>query len=469
MNQPSYHEEDLGNTPDALVEEYGLSPVLVREITRSLEDESGGPRIHDLLIALHPADLAELISLLNSEQRAMLIAGIRSEFDAEVLTHLDPEIRDEILSQLGTEKSAEVISELDTDDAVEVISDLSAEEQKEIIDAIEDQETREEVKEALSYPEHSAGRLMQTDMVSIEQGWNVGQTIDYLRTNSEHLPTDFYAVFVVDSAHRPIASVMLSRIMQNNRDVSIDAIMNTDLKPFAVEVDQEEVAYVFRKYALVEAPVIDAQGVLVGVITVDDVVHVIQEESEEDLLRLGGISQQDFHAGVFDTVKRRLPWLMINIITAFFASRIIGAFEGSIEKLVTLAVLMPIVASIGGNAGTQVLTVAVRAITMRELKSTNALALVRKEVLTGFTNGLCIAAITSSAIGLWYHDVKLAAVFGAALIINLIVAALAGSLIPLFFNRMKQDPAITSGIFLTMLTDTTGFFAFLGLATIFLV
>jgi magnesium transporter len=468
MNQPSYHDEDLGNTPEALDEEYGLSPVLVGEIVRSLEDETGGPRIHDLLIALHPADLAELITLLTSEQRTTLISVIRTEFDAEVLTYLDPELRDDIIEQLGTEKSAAVLSELDTDDVVEVISDLSAEEQQEIIEAIADPETREEVQEALSYPDSSAGRLMRTDMVTIPEHWTVGEAIDYLRAHPEQLPTDFYALFVVDEQRRPQASLMLSRIMQHKREVSIGAIMNTDMKPFLVTTDQEEVANAFRKYALVEAPVLDENGMLVGSITVDDVVHVIGEESEEDLMRLGGLKQQDFHASVLETARRRLPWLFINILTAFMASRVIGAFEGAIEKLVTLAVLMPMVASIGGNAGTQALTVAVRAITTKELQKNNTLSVLRKEVFTGLMNGVCLAVTTSVAIGLWYQDLKLALVFGGALIINLVVAGFAGSLIPVIFQRYNQDPAVSSGVFLTMLTDTMGFFAFLGLATIFL-
>lgn len=469
MSQPSYHDQDLGNSPDSgLDEEYGLSAVLVREIVKTLDDETGGPRMHDLLIALHPADLAELIKLLNTEQRAQLVDIIRSEFDAEVLTHLDPEIRDEIIGLLGTEHSAAALAELDTDDAVHVIEDLSREEQQEILDAIPE-EAREEMEESLAYPESSAGRMMRKEMVTIPQNWTVGETIDHLRASPEELPGDFYAVFVTDELRRPIASVMLSRIMQSKREVFIYDIMNTEIKPFLTTTDQEEVAYVFRKYGLVEAPVVNELGALAGVVTVDDVVHVIQEEEEEDFMRLGGLSQQDLHAGLFVTVRRRLPWLFVNLFTAFVASRVIDGFEEVISQLVTLAVLMPIVASIGGNAGTQALTVAVRAITNKEFKATNAVQVIRKEIFTGFLNGLCLAIITSGAVAWWYENVKLAMVFGGALIINLLMAGFAGASIPLVINRLKIDPAIASGIFLTMLTDTTGFFAFLALSSIFLI
>lgn len=452
--------------PDYSDEEYGLSPALVREVDRALEAEER-ENIRFLVSELHEADLAELFNVLVAERREQLFHILDDQLDPEVLAHLNPEIREDVLEWLGTEKSAAAIAQLDTDDAVHVIEDLSEEEQQEILDAVP-AEAREEIMDSLAYPESSSGRLMRKEFVTVPEFWTVGNTIDYLRSGPQ-LPEDFYVIFVVDPRYQPVGSLLLSRIMQHKRDVPIARFMSEDIKPFDTMTDQEEVARVFRKYALVEAPVVNEHGRLVGVITVDDVVDVIQEEGEEDFMRAGGVTAQDFHAGLFETVRARFPWLFINLITAFVSSRVISHFAGTIEHLVTLAVLMPIVASIGGNAGTQAVTVAVRAITTRELRSTNMNAMVRKEVLIALLNGACLAVVTFCAVFIWHREVKLAAVFALAIVLNLLMAGLAGALIPWLLTRLRADPAIASSVFLTMLTDTTGFFVFLGLAALVLV
>lgn len=447
-------------------EAYGLSVAFVREIDRALEAEEFDS-IRPVISELHLADLAELFNVLPSVRREALSQLISSRFDPELLTYLKPEIRDELLEYLGTAKSAEAIAQLETDDAVHVIEDLSKAELQEILEAVPE-EAREDIIESLSYPENSAGRLMRRDGVCVPEFWTVGNAIDYLR-NSLDLPEDFYNIFVMDPRFKPVGTVILSRVMQNKRDVHINTIMNTELHTIPTGLDQEEVANIFRKYGLVEAPVVNENGRLVGTITVDDVVDVMQEEGEEDILRLGGVAGTDFHASAVKTAFGRFWWLFINFVTAIAAAWVISHFEASIEKIVTLAVLMPIIASMGGNAGIQTVTVAVRALTTRDLKLTNARSVLFKEIRVGGMNGLLLGSISGLGIAFFFGNVKLAAVFAVAMFINLLVAGCAGVLIPLLFHRMKIDPAITSGVFLTMCTDIVGFFIFLGLATFVLI
>lgn len=454
------------STPFETEEPYGLHADTARQLEEALEsgDEA---QIHQLLQHLHSADIADFISTTNTEHRRQLIEFIADSFDPEILVALDHTVRVAVVSLLGLEVTAAVITQLDTEDAVYVLEDLPELLQEELL-AILPEANRNALQEAFAYPENSAGRLMQKKLVSVPEYWTVGQTIDYVRQN-QALPDDFYEVFVVDAKHRPVGGVLISRIMRSQRSVSLNDIMEKDLKIIYTDLDQEEVSFIFRKYALAAAPVVNKDGRLVGVISVDDVVDVIEEEAEEDILRLGGITQTDIHAAFVQTAKHRFLWLLINLITAIIASRIIGVFEESIVSMVTLATLMPIVASMGGNAGTQTLTVMIRAIATKEVTPINAFRVVGKETLVGTLNGIGFAVLTNVLVLIWsHHNLHLSLVFGAAIVINLTVAGFAGAVIPLIFNRAGMDPAITSGVFLTTITDFVGFFSFLGLATLWL-
>ncbi|MDG1286557.1 MAG: magnesium transporter [Rickettsiales bacterium] len=419
-------------------------------------------QLRALTLDLHHADSAALIGLLSPAIRAPLIHALTPDFAPEILTYLDEEIVQEIMDLIGTEKIAEALAELETDDAVSVIEDLHEDEQQELLEAVSD-EARADLEEGLAYPEESAGRLMQKRFVSVPEFWDVGKVIDHLR-EADNLPEDFYEIIVVSPRHHPVGSVMLSRIMRNTRETAINALMKTDIHPISIETDQEEVAEIFRRYGIAEAPVINNSERVVGVITIDDIVTVIKEEEEEDFMRAGGLLEQDIHAGLLQTVKQRLPWLLINLVTASLAAYVISRFESTIEQMVTLAVLMPVIASLSGNAGTQSLTVAVRGIATRELQRHNAVSIIRKEMLTNLLNGIMLSIVASGVIWGVYRDLELAAIFSAAIIGTLFVAGFAGAFIPLFLARIKVDPAIASSVFVTTLTDIVSFFSFLGLA-----
>lgn len=441
-----------------------LDPDHIARIRQALASHNSG-ETHELIADFHPSDIATLFGLIDSEERKQLTATLSEKFDPEILTYLDEEIRGEIIGYLGTQKTAEAIAELETDDAVQVLEVLEEAEKQELLEAVPE-ETRVELEEGLAYPEQSAGRLMNTRFAAVPEFWTVGDVIDYLRAeqDTDELPDDFYAIIVVDPRYRPIGTVLTSRIMQRQRHIQVRDLMTKDPRCIPLHMDREEAALLFRRYGLVEVPVVNPEGRLMGVLTLDDMVHVMAEEQEEDYLRAGGILDRDLYAGLFVTVKRRLPWLVMNLCTANFAAFVISRFEGVIEQWVTLAVLMPMIASMSGNAGTQSVTVAVRAIATRELQSQNAWPVIRKEILTNFCNGMVLSLLMSMVILLIYHDLHLAGIFSAATIGVLTVAGLAGSLIPLLLQRFKVDPAIASGVFLTMLTDVLSFFTFLGLA-----
>jgi len=324
------------------------------------------------------------------------------------------------------------------------------------------------VEEGLNFPEESAGRLMQREFVAIPQFWTVGKTADYLRAASESLPDKFYDIFIVDPMHKYIGSVTLSDVLCTQRSVKMESIVDENRAKVPITMDQEQVAQIFRRKDLLSAPVVDDDGRLVGVITVDDIVDVIDAEAEEDLLSMGGVSDSDIYSSTLTTVRSRSTWLLVNLFTAFIAACVISLFEGSIEKIVALAVLMPIVASMGGNAGTQTLTVAVRALATKELSSANAWRVIGKESLVGMLNGIFFALLLGTAVWWWFQDLKLGLVIASALVINLLVAGFFGAFVPVTLTRMNIDPAPAAGIFLTMMTDVIGFLAFLGLATIFL-
>ena len=429
-------------------------------------------RVRAIVLHLHYADVADLIEELSADDRASLISILGAELDPEVLPMLDDDVRDEIVALMGPREVAAALGELDSDDAVEVVQTLEEPLREEVLEAVSAEE-RAVLEHGLTFAEDSAGRLMQRELVSVAAGWTVGDTIDHLRVvaerDDEDLPNEFYDIFVVDDEHRLLGAVSLSRMLRSKRPVAMRELMNTELRSVPVTMDQEEVAMLFRQYDLASVPVIDDAKRLVGVITIDDVVDIIHEEAEEDILRLGGVSETDLYRAAIDTAQSRFPWLATNLATAFIAAYVIGLFQSTIEQVVALAVLMPIVASMGGNAGTQTMTVAVRAIATKELTVGNALRIVWKEALVGGVNGILFAVMVGLAAWWWFGNPVIGVVIATSMVINLIVAGFAGVSIPLVLTRCGVDPAVASGVFLTTMTDVVGFFAFLGLASIFVV
>ena len=446
-----------------------LESGIEEEVVQALD---GGDldRARDLVEQLHYSDVADLLEHLHEDDRDTLIKLLPGNLEPEVFSRLDENVRDDLVEKLGVEYVATAVAELDTDDAVQVIEELEEHEQKQVLDAIPTSE-RTLIEEGLGYPEDSAGRLMQREVMTVPEFWNVGETIDFLREHADDeendggfMPDLFYDIFVVDPAHRPVGSVALSRLLRSHRQVTVTDIMSDEMKLIPVEEDQEDVAYLFSQRDLVSAPVVDSGGRLVGVVTVDDIVDVIHEEHEEDIMRMGGVREDDLYDAVGDTTRSRFSWLLLNLGTAILASVIIGFFEATIEQIVALAVLMPIVASMGGNAGTQTLTVTVRALAMKDLTSTNAMRVVGKEFLVGSINGVLFAVLAGLVAWFWFDSQALGVVIALAMIINLVVAGLAGTTIPLILDRSGIDPAVASSVFLTTITDVVGFAAFLGLA-----
>ena len=457
------------HNPDDTLDTEGipwLKPELVTRVVEALESGDHS-LVRSLVSPLGSADIADLLEPLRADQREVLVELLRPDFDPEILAELDETVREQVVEQMGAEEVAAAITELDSDDAVEIIEDLEEKVQQEVLEEIPE-EDRAILEDSLSYPEESAGRIMQRELVAVPTHWTVGEIIDLLRSD-EDLPDDFYDLFIVDSRHHPVGSVPLSRVLRSKREETVEEIMDPSQKAVSALMDQEEVAFLFRRHDLISAPVVDADSRLVGVITIDDVVDVIDEEAGEDILRLGGVAEEDFYGAVVNTTRRRFTWLLVNLLTAFLASLVIFQFEDTIARFVALAVLMPIVASMGGNAGTQTLTVAVRALAMKELTRTNALRAVGKELLVNGANGVFFAVITGLAAAWWFDDPRMGAIIAAAMIINLVIAGFAGTAIPLGLTRLGVDPAIASGTFVTTVTDVVGFLAFLGLAALFLV
>ena len=420
-----------------------------------------------LMEPMHAADIADMLEQVDAFDRRALVQLYDLEFDGEILSELEEGIREEIIGYLKPEILAEAVRELDSDDVVDLLEDLEEPQQAAILDALDDTD-RLAVEQSMTYPEYSAGRLMQREVVMAPEHWTVGQAIDFLRSEDE-LPEQFYHVILVDPRMHPVGNVTLGKLMASKRTVKLVDIVEDVFQVIPVTQEESDVAYAFNQYHLISAPVVDAENRLVGVITIDDAMAVLDDEHEEDILRLAGVGEESSLSDtVMETTRQRLPWLGVNLVTAILASGVIALFEDTISSFVALAVLMPIVASMGGNAGTQSLTVAVRAIATKDLTGANVWRVIRREVLVGAINGLVFAVVMGIVGIIWFGSPLLGYVIALAMIINLIVAGLAGTGVPVVLEKIGVDPALASGAFVTTVTDVVGFFAFLGLAGIFL-
>jgi magnesium transporter len=441
-----------------------LTPAVENTILNAI-NKKNSQSLKKLIEPLHPADQADMLERLSDEQISDFLSLLGKSLDPEVLVYLDLNIQEKVIDFIGPKALAKAIPELHSDDAVEILQELEEADRNVIIKQLPKAD-RILVEEALSFPESSAGRLMQREFLAFPGNWTVGQTIDHMRNQSQENEENFYSVYIVDPAHRLLGVISLSRLLSAKRPVRLSNLMETSPRSVNVDTDQEEVSLLFQQYGLVNMPVTDKVGRLLGVIIVDDIVDVINEEAEEDLQGLTGVSNLSITASFFDTAKGRFSWLILNMFTAILASTVIGLFQEEIEKLVALAVLMPIVASMGGNAGTQTVTVAVRALATRQLNYTNLQKFVLKETWLGLLNGLLFAILSMILAYVWFGDEQIALIMGLAMIANLLFAGLLGTLIPLTLEKMNIDPAISSSVFLTTATDVIGFFTFLGLSAL---
>ncbi|RKF16866.1 magnesium transporter [Roseovarius spongiae] len=454
--------------PEAEREEedaYVLNRQAVARIIHAV-DMDDRARLTEELEPLHPADIADLLEQSTAFDRQRIIALYGDEFDGDILSELEDGIREEVIGLLNPEVLADAVRELESDDVVDLVEDLEDHQQEAILEVLEDSD-RVAVRQSLTYPEYSAGRLMQREVVMAPEHWNVGEAIDYLR-NQDELPDQFYHIILVDPRLRPVGNVTLGKLMASRREVLLKSLVEEIFHTIPVTQDEGDVAYAFNQYHLISAPVVDENDRLIGVITIDDAMAVMDEEHEEDLMRLAGVGESGINDRVYETTKARFPWLAVNLVTAIFASLVIAQFEATIAQFVALAVLMPIVASMGGNAGTQSLTVSVRAIATKDLTGSNVWRVIWREVLVGLINGLVFALVMGVIGVLWFGGPQLGYVIAAAMVINLVVAGLAGTVIPVMLERVGVDPALASGAFVTTVTDVVGFFAFLGLAALVL-
>ena len=455
---------------DAIDEEDRLRPEFVEKVLDAV-DAGDDETARRLVQPLHPADIADLIEAARSDERDGLVRALAGIVSPDVLAEMNDWVREDLLDEMEPQQVADIAAQLETDDAVALIEDLDRDEQQAVLQRMEPDD-RAAVEEALGYPEDSAGRLMQRDLCAVPAHWKVGQVIDYLRSTAD-LPTDFWEVFVVSADHHPVGTCKLSTILRTPRNTPVAEIMAREQTLIPVDMDQEDVSLRFQKYALVSAAVVDDAGRLVGMITVDDVVHIIQEEAGEDVLLLSGAGGEDINEPVGLTVRRRLFWLVINLGTAILAASVVSLFQGEIGRYAVLAVLMPIVAGMGGNAGTQTLAVAVRAIATNQLTESNTIRAFMRELTIALTNGLSLGLLIGAGVALVFgvvhptHDgFLLGAVIGAAMVINNLAAGIGGILVPVTLDRLEIDPAVSSAVFVTTITDVTGFFSFLGLASL---
>ncbi|CUH39627.1 Magnesium transporter MgtE [Jannaschia seosinensis] len=453
---------------DEIEDEIELDEPRLRAIREALEARDP-TALDDLIEPLHGADIADMLEQIGEGERATLIELWSGHIDGEILSELDEGLREEILNALPAEDVAEAVRELDTDDVVDLIENLDDSDQADAILGALDDVDRVAVERALAFPEYSAGRLMQREVVVAPSFWTVGQTVDHLR-QADELPQQFYHVILVDPRMRPVGHVTLGKILAAPRDTPLAEIEEESFRTFEATEPEREVAYAFNQYHLISAAVVDADDRLLGVITIDDAIRILDEEAEEDILRLAGVdAEESLSDRTLDVVRRRFPWLAVNLLTAIIASLVIAQFDQVIAEIVALAVLMPIVASMGGNAGTQSLTVAVRALATRDLTGANVWRVIRREVVAGAINGGAFAAIMGIVGLVWFGTPMLGVVIAVAMVINLIVAALAGVGVPIVLDKINVDPALASGTFVTTVTDVVGFFAFLGLAAIWLI
>jgi len=420
--------------------------------------------INQTLKDLHPSDTANLIENLSDETRVKLIELESFNIAPEIFIELNESIQSEVLHLISIDSISEIIKRLESDDAVSILENLELDKKNLILDKLPPKD-RFLLEEGLSYPEDSAARIMQREFTAIPSDWTVGQTIDYLR-ESKDLPQEFLEIFIVDNDFKPIGIVPSSRVLRTARDSKMKAIMREMPVLISVDMDKEEVGHSFENYNLVSAGVVNKNNKLVGMITADDVVTVVQEEAEEDVLRLAGVGNEEITDSVFVKTKRRFNWLLVNLATALLASWVISIFGAEIEKVVALAFLMPIVASMGGNAGMQTLAVTIRAIATKELSSSNINKIITKEFFIGVLNGIIFAIITGAVVQLWFKQFDLSIIIAASMVLNMIVAGLFGILIPVTLKKMNIDPALASSVFVTTVTDVIGFLSFLGIGSL---
>jgi len=454
---------DIDDDLDAEV--FGITDRTVADVLNAVM-QGDAAAIDALLDPLHPADIAHLIEQIDSRERRDLLTLWQGGIDGDILSELDENLREEIIQQLRPDELATALRDLDSDDVVDLVEYLGEDQQEAVLDAL-DASDRVVVEQALSYPEESAGRHMQSELVRAPEHWTVGEAIDYLRSDVV-LPDQFYHIILVDPRLKAVGYVTLGRILSHARATPLRDLTEETFRTFHVAQGVEEVAQAINHYHLITAPVVDDDGRVVGVITIDDAMAFLEEEAEEDILRLAGVGEGSLSDNVFETTKQRFPWLAVNLLTAILASLVISLFEETIAGLVALAVLMPIVASMGGNAGTQSLTVAVRALATRDLTPSNVWRVIRREALVGMLNGLAFAAVVGVVGTIWFDAPMLGVVIAVAMVVNLLVAGLAGIGVPVVMDRFGIDPALASGTFVTTVTDVVGFFAFLGLASVML-
>ena len=466
MSDPHEPANDTGTTgqgPQGIYNEEGsVSSSFLTHIAAAIADRDTVTLLRDVS-HLHQSEIGDLLEALMPEQRRALVNLMGETFDFTALTEVDDSIRRDIVEALPNEQIAQAVQQLDSDDAVYILEDLDPEDQDEILAQLPFTE-RVRLRRSLSYPEETAGRRMQTEFVAVPPFWTVGQTIDYMREARE-LPDSFAQIFVIDPTFRLVGAVDLDRILRTKRAVKVEEIMRETRHAIPATMDQEEAAQIFEQYDLLSAAVVDENERLVGVLTIDDVVDVITQEAEEDLMRLGGVGDEELSDSVFATSRSRVPWLLVNLVTAFFAASIISLFDHTIQSIVALAILMPIVAGMGGNAGSQTMTVTVRALATGSLGLHNASRIIRREIGVGLINGIIFASLIGTVAGLWFQSPTIGGIIACAMVVNMFTAALAGILIPMLLDRFGADPAVASAVFLTTITDVVGFFAFLGLAT----
>jgi magnesium transporter len=453
---------DPGEARNIRDEEGSLDPAFVERVSSAIQGRDG-EALRKLVGDLHESDLGDVLQALEPEQREQLVALMGHDFDWVALTEVDETVRNEILESIPNEQIAELVRELDSDDATEILANLDEDDREEVLAGLPLAE-RIALERSLDYPEDSAGRRMTTKFIAVPPFWTVGQTIDFMREDSR-LPDEFFELYVVDPRFRLLGTAPLDRLLRSQRPVKIGEIMGEAKHSVQTADDQEDVARLFERYNLVSVGVVDESGRLAGVITVDDIVDIIEQEADEDIKRLAGVGDEEISEGVFSIVRLRSSWLLVNLVTAFLSASVIGLFESTIERIAILAMLFPIVAGLGGYAGTQTLTVTVRAIATQQINTGNAWRLIGREVLVGICNGVLLGCVTGIAVALIFSRPELGLVIAGGMLVNQTVAALVGIVVPLALDRFGVDPAVASSIFVTASTDATGFLAFLGLAT----